>query len=353
VTAPRNPVPGHDPRHAPPADWTPEQIAAASAAEIAAGRLPLQAQWRIHEQRQQRDRGEAGSFTSALSVQEFAAIRSVGFSPVGQVLGTAVYNVGWSYSGCGYAGASGFGGMQTGSYNRGGFSGAGMTGWGSGYGWAPAPVVDVPAVRSLLEQARHRAVERMREECSGLGGDGVVGVRLTVGSFYGNGLEFMAIGTAVRADGNTRPGKPFTSDLSGQDFAKLIRAGWVPVDLVQGVGAVIRHDDWAQRMQQSSWMNQEVVGSTQLVTAARAMARESIAKDAATRGGQHIVLQDMQLNIFETRCVYGGEDAHDHLVDAFLWGTAITQIDPLVKRVAPEMPLPMLRLDKKPTKGIR
>src|SRR5690348_16208580 len=157
-----------------PPGWTPDQVAAASAQEIAQGRLPLQAQWRIAEQRHQRDTGEPGAFTSALTVQEFAAIRSVGFSPVGQVLGSAVYNVGWSYTGCGYAGVGPFGGY--------------------GGGWSPAPVVDVPAVRHLLEQARHRAVERMREECSGLGGDGVVGVRLTVKSFFGNGMEFMAIG---------------------------------------------------------------------------------------------------------------------------------------------------------------
>jgi uncharacterized protein YbjQ (UPF0145 family) len=359
VTAPRPAVPPPGPSRsvAPPPDWTPEQIAAASAAEIAAGRLPLQAQWRINEQRHQRDTGEAGSFTSALSVQEFAAIRSVGFMPVGQVLGTAVYNVGWSYSGCGYFGA-GFGGLRTGypgGFNRGGFSGQGLGGGYGGYGWQPAPVVDVPAVRGLLEQARHRAVERMREECGGLGGDGVVGVRLSVRSFYGNGLEFMAIGTAVRADGAKRPKRPFTSDLSGQDFAKLMHSGWVPVDLVQGVGAVIRHDDWAQRMQQSSWSNQEMIGLTQLVNTARAAARDSIARDAAQRGGQHIVLQDMQLNVFETRCAYGGEDAHDHLVDAFLWGTAIVPIDAKHRPAnlgAP--PLTILRLDKNDTtKGLR
>jgi uncharacterized protein YbjQ (UPF0145 family) len=315
-------------------------IADASIREIAAGRLPLQAQWRINEQRHQRDAGEAGAFTSALSVQEFAAIRSVGFTPVGQVLGSAVYNVGWSYSGCGYVG--GFGYSRYGS-NAGGFSGMGM---GYGGGWSPAPVVDVPAVRQLLEQARHRAVERMRVEAGGLGGDGVVGVRLSVRSFYGNGLEFMAIGTAVRADGAKRPKQPFTSDLSGQDFAKLLRSGWVPVDLVQGVGAVIRHDDWAQRMQQSSWVNQEMVGSTQLVTAARSAARDSIAQDAAKRGAHTIVLQQMQLNIFEARCAYGGEDAHDHLADAFLWGTAIVPVSRSAEPVPVHAPLPMLRLDK-------
>jgi uncharacterized protein YbjQ (UPF0145 family) len=315
--------------------WTPEAIAEGSAAELAAGRLPLQAQWRIAEQRARRDAGEPGSFTSNLSIEEFAGIRSVGFSPIGQVMGSAVYNVGWSYSGCGYVGA--YSGMATPNvFNPGGFAGPRV---------AQAPVVDVPAVRNLLEQARHRAIERMRAECEGLGGDGVVGVRLTVRSFYGNGLEFLAMGTAVRADGGKRPKRPFTSDLSGQDFAKLLRARWVPVDLVLGIGAVIRHDDFAQAMQIRSWQNLELSGMTSLVSGARASARESLARDAAKRGGHTVVLQDMQLNVFENRCAYGGE-AHDHLADALLWGTAITPIDsaPAAVPVA-KPPLSMLRLD--------
>ncbi len=335
---PMQPPPG------PPPGWTQEQIATASAAEIAKGHLPLQAQWRIAMMRHATASGQQSPFTSDLSTQEFAAIRSVGFSPVGQVMGSAVFNVGWSYTGCGYAGAYGrttFGS----SYNQGGFSGQGFGGYG--VAWSPAPVVDVPAVRQLLEQARHRAVERLRTECAGLGGHGVVGVRLTVKPFYENGLEFLAIGTAIRGDRVTKhPKQPFTSDLSGQDFAKLLRSGYVPVDLVQGVGAVIRHDDWTQRMQQSSWMNQEMVGSTALVTAARAAARESLAADAAKRGGHSVVVADMQMNIFESRCAYGGDDAHDHLCDAFIWGTAIAPIDAKNRPRKFEAPLPMLRLDK-------
>jgi hypothetical protein len=38
----------------------------------------------------------SGTWGSALSTEEFAAIRSVGFEPVGQVLGAAVYNIGFS-----------------------------------------------------------------------------------------------------------------------------------------------------------------------------------------------------------------------------------------------------------------
>ena len=41
----------------------------------------------------------SGTWGSALSADEFAAIRSVGFEPVGQVFGAAVYSTG---SGSGY-----------------------------------------------------------------------------------------------------------------------------------------------------------------------------------------------------------------------------------------------------------
>lgn len=306
--------------------WTPEQLAQASAAEIAAGRLPLASQWRIGMQRQAAAEGRA-SFTSGLSVEEFAALRTVGFVPVGQVMGSAVYNVGWSWTGCGYRG----GGL---------FS-----------GYAPAPVVDVPSTRQLLEEARHRALHRLHQECMGLGGDGVVGVRVGVGPFYGNGLEFMVTGTAVRALGDTRPPRPFTSDLSGQDFAKLVRAGWLPTALVMGVGVALRHDDWALRSQQSSWRNQELAGATALVTAARAAARASLDEDVRRHGGQTAVLRDMTLNVREVICgSRSGNDneSRDHLADAFLFGTALVALPRRDTDPATAVPpLAMLRLDRR------
>jgi uncharacterized protein YbjQ (UPF0145 family) len=322
--------------------WTADEIAEGSAVEITAGRLPLRAQWRIAEQRERRDRGESGSFTSALTVEEFAAIRSVGFSPVGQVLGSAVYNVGWSYTGCGYYYGRGVGmGGVRGGMAGGGFAGGGIAGGGVfGGGWTMAPVVPVPATQQLLSQARHRAVERMRQECTGLGGDGVVGVHLTVQSFFGNGLEFIAIGTAVRADGAKRPRKPFTSDLTGQDFAKLIRAGWVPVALAQGVGSMVRHDDWSMMSQRTSWYNQELAGSTELVHAARDAARKSLATDAKHVGGHTVLLRDMMLQVSEQRCAGGGE-GEDHVANTFIWGTSVVPFEPTASI---EAPLPMLRL---------
>ncbi len=100
------------------------------------------------------------------------------------------------------------------------------------------------ALVQTMYEARRTAIGRMTAECAELGGHGVVGVRLTIGAFPAGGLEFKAIGTAVRAPGAPPLKAPFTSDLSGQDFAKLIMTGWVPAGLVLGISIGARHDDW-------------------------------------------------------------------------------------------------------------
>jgi len=296
-------------------DWTPEQIAYASAAELAAGRLPLRAQWRLADQRR---RGGPDAFTSDLTVEEFAAIRSVGFRPVGQVLGTAVYQIAAVNQGCGI----------------------------SQLYPADAPVAVLQFAQALLNEARHLAVRRMRFECAALDGDGVVGVRLGVQPFHEIGLEFLAIGTAVRAAGPVRPPRPFTSDLSGQDFATLIRAGWVPVALLQGVGVTVRHNDWSQRMQSLSWENQELAGATALVQAARSVARTGLARDAAGVGAHTVVLRDLMSQVYERKCLSGYE-AHDRIAEVVMWGTGIVPFDrkDSQRRPTAEPPLPMLRLN--------
>src|SRR5260370_9306642 len=52
--------------------------------------LPPAAEARLAEIR------ASGTWGSALTADEFASVRSVGFQPVGQVLGAAVYNIGYT-----------------------------------------------------------------------------------------------------------------------------------------------------------------------------------------------------------------------------------------------------------------
>jgi len=264
----------------------------------------------------------SGTWGSALTSDEFAAIRSVGFEPVGQVLGAAVYNVGYA-GGYNCPGAWGYGqfGMpartQTQVSSRGGFGSF------------------APLVQTMYE-ARHKAIDRMTTECAELGGHGVVGVRLSIGAFPAGGLEFKAIGTAIRAPGvppvsywnkgaRGQSRQPFTSDLSGQDFAKLIMKGWVPAGLALGISVGSRHDDWLT-VGQTRWGsgNAEVVGYTELVNDARHDSRQQLEKDVRRLGGEGVVIADMEMRVRERECP-ALEGRRDHIVEATTIGTAIVR----------------------------
>ena len=177
-----------------------------------------------------------------------------------------------------------------------------------------------------MYQARHTAIDRMIAECAGLGGHGVVGVRLSRGSFSLGGLEFTAIGTAVRAPDAARgPRVPFTCGVSGQDFAKLIMTGWVPAGLVLGISIGSRHDDRATA-RQARWGsgNVEVAGWTELVNESRHDARRQLEDDVRRLGAEGVVIATMQMRVRERDCpVTVGR--RDHIVEATLIGTAIAR----------------------------
>jgi uncharacterized protein YbjQ (UPF0145 family) len=260
----------------------------------------------------------SGTWGSALTSDEFVAIRSTGFEAVGQVLGAAVYNVGYT-GGYGCPGAWGSASFAWGPQARTQVSSRG------GYG-SFGPMVKV------LYEARRTAIRRMVEECAELGGHGVVGVGLTIGAFPAGGLEFKAIGTAVRAPGARRLARPFTSDLSGQDFAKLVAKGWMPVGLALGISIAARHDDWLT-VGQTRWGagNAEVNGYTELVNDTRHDARQQLAADVKRMGGEGVVIADMDMRVRERECP-AQEGGHDHIIEATNIGTAIVRFSTHTER---------------------
>jgi uncharacterized protein YbjQ (UPF0145 family) len=234
----------------------------------------------------------------------------VGFEPVGQVFGAAVYAAGdarW-YDCPGAWGASGAAPPGLPATQVSGRGDPGSFG----------PLVDA------MYQARLMAIDRMAAECAGLGGHGVVGVRLSRGVFPRGGLEFTAIGTAVRAPGaGHERWTPFTCGMSGQDFAKLVMAGWVPAGLALGISIGSRHDDWTSA-RQTRWRsgNVEVAGWTELVNQSRHDARRRLEGDVTRLGAEGVVIASMQMRVRERDCpVMAGR--HDHVVEVTLTGTAI------------------------------
>jgi uncharacterized protein YbjQ (UPF0145 family) len=148
------------------------------------------------------DQSKQGLFTSDLTVSEFVLVRDAGFDPLGLVLGCSIYHLGFQEP-------------RTGN-------------------------TELTTLSQAMYSARELAMTRMREEADALGADGIIGVRLEVGRHdWGSDMtEFVAIGTAVKhREGRLHrapDGRPFTSDLSGQDFWTLLHSGHRPVGLVMG-----------------------------------------------------------------------------------------------------------------------
>jgi len=239
--------------------------------------------------------GPGGTWDSALTCQEFTAVRGVGFEPVGQVFGAAVYAAGYA---SGYSCPA----QVPGQRDAGSFG----------------PLVEA------MYQARQTAIDRMTAECAALGGHGVVGVRLSRGSLPLSGLDFTATGTAVRAPGAAHGQRAlFTCDVSGQDFAKLISAGWAPAGLAVGISIGSRHDDRELAGQARWWSgNVEVAGWSELVNQSRHDARRQLERDVRRLGGEGVVITGMQMRVRERDCP-ATVGRHDHIVEVTLTGTAI------------------------------
>lgn len=289
-------------------------LTSASIQELEAGRLPLRAQQRLAMMRADQ------AFTSDLTPAEHHAVRSVGFSPVGQVMGSCVYQIAYGMWNCGT--------WQTSVL--GGFGGAYIS-----------RVVAADALRQVLEGAQRRAIDRMQQEAAGLSADGIVAVHLETSPFPAGGTEVWALGTAVRADGDRHARTPFTCDLSGQDFAKLLLAGWLPCALALGISVMVRHDDVRTTLQRRSWSNVELDGYSELVHAARAGSRAALQQDVARHGANHVVQRDIEIHIGEQPCRFGGTESHDHIAEAVVIGTALAPLSttPTPPRVTATLPL--------------
>ncbi|MCW2506664.1 MAG: hypothetical protein JWO79_4948 [Actinomycetia bacterium] len=241
--------------------------------------------------------------TSLLPAAGLAAIEHCGFEICGEVLGCTVLQIGWyGYRGCG-------------SY---GFANPGVQLSGQGYRWAGfTPYV------SALRGGRRTALHRMAAEASALGADGVIGVTLQQVDVGSSMHEFMALGTAIRSKGRVRPATQFTTDLGGQDVAKLYEAGWVPSALTSGISLGIRHDDYQTRRQVSPLTGPgEVPGYTQLISTVRADARLQFARQVAETGADAALLSDLSMRVFDVE----PSDGHrDWVAECVLTGTSIVQ----------------------------
>lgn len=253
----------------------------------------------------------SGVRASLLDTAGFAGVESVGFDPVGEAMGCIVEHIGWQgFGGCGVYG-SGYGGVGAGYQQAPTVTSGQRSAW-SGY----RPYVDA------LYRGWDTAIARMLEECHAIGGDGVVGVRLEVRPLGQENREFVALGTAVRARSVAHPARPFATDLSGQDVAKLVHAGWVPTAIAFGISVAVRHDDLVTRQQAMSWSNMEVAGYTELVLHVRADARHQFGTRVGASGADAAIVRDMTLHVWGLEV---GEGHRDHVAEATVTGSGIAR----------------------------
>jgi uncharacterized protein YbjQ (UPF0145 family) len=253
--------------------------------------------------------GRPGSiFTSDLSVNEFLLVREAGFRPLGLVLGSSIYHVG----------------LQVGR-------------------WGKNQELDV--LSQAMYHARELAMSRMEAEAQALKADGVVGVRLDVElkEFGADIAEFIAVGTAVQAEEGAGGGGvkdwrnnkklPFTSDLSGQDFWTLIRAGYAPLGMVMGSCVYhIAHQRIGSKMGNIG-RNVELEQFTQALYDARELAMTRMQAEAESLHAEGIV--GVQLR--QHSHTWGS-----HTTEFFAIGTAVR---PLREDHVIERPTMVLSLD--------
>jgi uncharacterized protein YbjQ (UPF0145 family) len=259
--------------------------------------LPVHARERLTAMRS--DATHRGLFTSDLSVNEFLLVREAGFDPIGLVVGSSIYHIGYQRA-----------------------------------NWSQNQEMNV--LTQAMYHARELAMTRMEEEANALGADGIVGVRLEVTQHeWGEALaEFVALGTAIRSR-NGQPfrnahGMPFTSDLSGQDFWTLLRAGYRPVGMVMGNCVYhVAHQGMGQWFKQIG-QNVEMTNYTQALYDARELAMERMQAEAVGLKAHGIV----GAQIIERSHGWGS-----HVIEFFAVGTAVLSVSDTHQIPAPTLAL--------------
>jgi uncharacterized protein YbjQ (UPF0145 family) len=224
-----------------------------------------------------------------------------GFEPLGLVMGTCIYHVG----------------LQT---SR----------------WSVSQELQV--LSQAMYTCRELAMARMESEADALNADGVIGVRIRSlnYAFASDVLEFVAVGTAVRAsDGSshrTPQGRPFTSHLSGQDFWTLHRHGWQPRALVLGTCVYhIAHMTFRQ-MLANSGQNVELVNFSQAAYDAREIAMTRMQYEAEQVQADGVV----GVTVDESAWEWG-----QHAIEFFAMGTAVARFQADAQPEHPTMVMPL------------
>jgi hypothetical protein len=272
----------------------------------------------------------SGSFSSGLSVPDFAACLAMGLEPVALVQGYCVMQWSWYGQGSQYmrAGAP-YAGDGGGVYNETyrcphGWVSAEHRTWGQNF--------EQPWVEEAWAQGFGSAYSRMLDEARQAGAHGVIGVVDTSHPLADlNVTEFHITGTAVVVRDGPAPfdGEPWTTYLSGQRLGKLFEAGYAPISVAATLSSV---RVWAYCLTEYlmeggsyTWGGNAVTEVDQVIEAR--MAAYDIARDHVRRQLGDDTLQGVRAEVHRRDLAQG-----DGVIECRLAGTRVRpfkDFDPL------------------------
>jgi uncharacterized protein YbjQ (UPF0145 family) len=301
-----------------------------SAARVEQGGIPLEAEERLRELAE-----HGGSFTSDLSVADYALCHQLGLRPLSQVMGSSIYQVGY----------------QT-------------TPWPSMLGGSF--MYELDSLSNAWNDVRGRALGRLGQEAGHVGADAVIGVELRTGQhdWAENAIEYLVIGTAVshesapaerrdrerpaHEDRKRRPraGAPVLTELSVADYVKLARAGIEPLGIVAWssvffVAGMEEMEMMSGRMGGIMFNeNQEMRGYTQGVYSARESVMARMTAQAAQLGASGVIGTRIEHRIGRVSLGGGRYQRGGLMVTFHAIGTAIRE----AAKTSPYAPKPILDL---------
>jgi uncharacterized protein YbjQ (UPF0145 family) len=236
---------------------------------------------------------KARAVTSDLSVDEALLLHGIGWEPVDLVFGSSLASIPptvWT--------------------------------WGSG---------EISAASAAHNLAVRSAAQHLGQQCAGVHGHGVVGVRVEV-DVHRHHVDVELTGTAVRPVNAKNSPSPFVSDLSARDFTLLHNAGWAPIGLAFGASFVYApRRSMGTTMRQSS-QNVELTNFTEAMYAAREAGMERMQSSALDMAAQGIVA---------VRVTEGPMSFAHHAIGFTAWGTAVRLVAESHQYLRPEVVLPL------------
>jgi uncharacterized protein YbjQ (UPF0145 family) len=252
-----------------------------SLARVEAGGIPLGAERRLRELAEQ-----GGSFTSDLSVGDFALCHQLGVRPLSQVMGSSIYQVGYQ-----------------------------STQWPSALGGSF--MFELETLSQAWNDVRARALARLAQEASHVQADAVIGVEMRTNEhdWAQSSIECVVIGTAVRHRAEPAPDhaasgdsgdrgptgdgrssgagsrEPVMTELSVADYVKLAQAGIEPLGVVAWSSVFFVAASYSTQMLSAGGFmrNQELTEFTQGVYGAREVVVGRMTEQAAALDASGVV----------------------------------------------------------------